>query len=179
MNIPQIVRHLLPVLAFVSSTAYLHAGNTGSNTVSADIPVVNELSVTGTAPSFTFTTPAAGATMGSTAQTNTNSVLNITTNETNKKVTVAISAVTTGVTLGVSLDAAACSSNGIAPVAITNLSTTAVDLTSNATPFGNVATGSGIPITYTITLDKTAAPHTTGHGGALVPTVTYTLTDTI
>lgn len=174
MKTLQIARCLSALLASSVGFNFLHAAGSSTNNVTADIPVVNELSVTG-AVTITVPTPAAGAKTGSTGTAgSSNPVLRLTTNETNKRVTVSIDeALPSGVTLGVKL---AANSSGLSTTELTSITTTAANL---LTGISNLSTdehdASGIALTYTLYLTEQAAPATGAN--VLTPVVTYTLTN--
>lgn len=173
MKTLQILRYVSALLVSTFGFNCAYAGSSSTNNVTADIPIVNELSVTG-AVTITVSTPTAGGKTGGLGTVGaTNPILRLTTNETNKRVTVALdAALPTGVTLGVKL---AANSSGLSTTELTSITTTAANL---LTGISNLSTdehdASGIALTYTLYLTEAAAP---AHGAnVLVPVVTYTIT---
>ncbi|MFY9926006.1 MAG: hypothetical protein WAN79_01315 [Opitutaceae bacterium] len=172
MNMRIHPRYLIATVAVLLGAAGLHAQSTGTNGCTITIPVVNQLSITGTAV-LTVPQPAAGAIAGGGAGVSDTSdvKLFLTTNQTNMEVTVAAGTnPPTGVTLGVTVNA---NSSSLGTPSVSALSTSPQAL---ITGISNVATNTGDPsgvgLTYTLTL--TAAATDTGHS-AYSPTITYTL----
>ncbi|MFT3866945.1 MAG: hypothetical protein QM715_00475 [Nibricoccus sp.] len=173
MKTLQIAKYISVLLASTFGFTGVYAGSSATNNVTADIPIVNEISVTG-AVTITVATPTAGGKTGGTGTVGaTNPILRLTTNETNKRVTVSLdNALPTGVTLGVKL---AANNSGLSTTELTSITTTAANL---LTGISNLSTdehdASGIALTYTLYLTEAAAP---AHGAnVLVPVVTYTIT---
>jgi len=158
-----LVLFLTMALVVFGFGAMAQAGDTATQTVTFDVPAINEITVSGDPAKLVITAPAAGSLPADV--TNALTTYSITTNETGKKITAKIdSAMPTGTTLIVNLDPP---SVGTSAGDVTLLATD----TAVVTGIGQVA-DSAKTITYTLHADLTS-------GGLLnqSKTVTFTIAD--
>mgnify|MGYP007089160183 CR=1 FL=1 len=154
---------LFIVAATVMSTAVVYGSDTATQIVTMSTSAINELAISGSAPTLSISTAVAGAAPTSSASSSITYA--ITTNETSKKITGAINTnMPSGTTLSINLAAP----SGASSLGNTSLSTTVADLVTGISTLNE----SGLSIDYTF-----AATAAAGVIASFTKTVTLTIVD--
>lgn len=157
------IARIIPIaIALSMSFAQIAMSQTATQTVTYQVTAINQISITGAAPTLIVNTATAGS--APTTATSAGITWAVTTNQTGAKISAVIPAVMpVGLTLSATMGApAGATSAGIKPI-----TTTAVDLVTGITKLNS----SGLALTYS--LDATAAAGVVASGTRVVTFTVY------
>jgi hypothetical protein len=157
------IARAFPIAAALAvGAARIAVAQTATQTVTFQVTAINQISITGAAPTLIVNTAVAGS--APTTATSSGITWAVTTNQSNAKITASIPAnMPAGLTLSADLGAPA-GATGAGPMALT---TTAVDLVTGITKLN----ASGLSLTYS--LDATTAAGVVASGTRVVTFTIY------